>query len=45
MFSCTIQEIVLSLRSLTISFLPDGGNTVGERMWGIITKMVKYEIY
>ena len=35
----------VSLQNLSVYWLPDGGNTVDERMWWIITKVVKYEIY
>ena len=35
----------VSLQNLSVYWLPDGGNTVDERMWWIITNMVKYEIY
>ena len=35
----------VSLQNLSVYWLSDGGNTVDERMWWIITKMVKYEIY
>ena len=35
----------VSLQNLSVYWLPDEGNTVGERMWWIITKMVRYEIY